>query len=625
MISQRLDYTFLRNFPKNYKRQVHLKPLSILPDRKFDLETTTKLIKMANDDYGYNECGNTVAGTTWGFNMWPSRGVFKPKPLEQNFLKLLTRLTSHVVRQINRDDINDYSINIHSKLGYPHYTSENKELIVIEKLRKLSRTRTGLNLVLNRNQPDKWEKKRQADCVLGNVDVIDRINIDRNDPESYEYSEDGLYKTMRMRLAFNFIDDTLLTLVVDTPIHSCILRLNDMMHHDLSRINSQHILSPNLNCDEILNYEKLIELSDRYRSIAKSERPKFFLPADCVRFDTQVDKQRQLAYGKGCGNVYSEILNDLLNAPFLLEGTVMGNSLKLKQKEDNFRFRNEIPFEENKSLSYTTWVVNQKWYIKQYEEIQLGSGLSMVAPIAKMIFQTINLIFVRLMQHYNEEEIIKILTGDEKEKYDILNGFIQRIDKLDIITYDEWKQINIFPLSYGDDQLWLGDPVTLKIYYQIVSEFLMLEIQNKTKFLGFEYIKGLGLKLTWNNYLKTTLFPEHDFGSNFRKYPAVSLYFKDLDYIRLSNITAEDLRNFWNKVKNLTGFDKDNFILQNFGKEVEEIKANAIKRKVMLADLFSYNPIFKQYLLTKEEKIAAGLAAAVPYQILEKAFKYLTS
>jgi len=397
------------------------------------------------------------------------------------------------------------------------------------------------------------------------------------------------------------------------------------MHHDMSRINQIPEIA---RC--IADYTFLSEFDDIYaRYIRSKESPdprRYCVAADCVRFDNQVSRARQEAYAKGIGQTYLEWLTNMLDSPFILEGCVFGDSCEVVEEEDNRRYMEDIPFRTNSDLPHTKWVANQKWYIRKYQEIQLGSGLSMVAPIAKAFFSVINLVFITAKDEGVDHQYIEKLWANDITQTEplldrLMRSVIEKISDTKQTGYShkiqDWNdRYGIIPLSYGDDQIWFGTIDSITLYLSLARQFINLELQKEAIFLGFYLIDKVGFKLTEANYLKSFLFPEHDFGSYFRKYPATAIYSKDLDYKRLGTITDDWLNTWWKDVEAVTGFNKDNYIEQNLEREKREI--------ALLGHQLSSNMIRgKRYLMTKEELIAAGQAVMVPSDVLVNVYQNL--
>lgn len=555
---------------------------------------------MCKVNYNFDK-GKVVTGTTWGFNMWPSPGTFKETEFEPIFLKAITKIVKGVVEQISSRDLDEYSVNLRSKLGYPFYTADSKYETVLSYLAKCEPYYYGINTVLNRNQVDKKGKKRVSPCAIGFGDVNSSIVMEDDNDLNYKYKkekyEEGDLRTMRMRLAFNFHIDTLMTLVADQPIHEVFLR-DPLMHHDMSQINLSITVKTFANAEFVNNLDTLNKMED--------ETP-IFIAADAIRFDDQQTRSRQEAYGRGVGPRYEQILQGLLDSPFLLEGTIYPNSVNITEKQNNEHLKINVPFESSNSLPYTKYVVGLPWYLKVFKEIQLGSGLSMVSGLAKAVFSTVN----HLYYAYKKRKV----QGDLTKQF--LEELLKDL-KYTTRTHNEWlAECGVIPCSYGDDQFWFGKARAVRNYFHFASNFINMELQEDPTFLGFHWIKGIGFSLTIDNYLKTFLFPEHEFGSTFRQYPAHSLKYKDLDYLRLSNMTSDDLRIFWERIEQITSFNKDEFVKSNLSKEEAEI----LKRGMELS--IPFYKIQKPYLLTASEKESLGLARKIPIGILEKVFVFL--
>jgi hypothetical protein len=124
---------------------------------------------------------------------------------------------------------------------------------------------------------------------------------------------------------------------------------------------------------------------------------------------------------------------------------------------------------------------------------QLGSGDSCVAPIAKEVLLCI----------YCEaaERLFNI-----KDKDTISTCLSSRIGPVTLC-------------NYGDDNIWFGQEKPLNELMSFVTEYLPIEEEIPTKFLGYKFIPEEGFRLSKRSYFKNWYLNERSPGSNFRRYP----------------------------------------------------------------------------------------------------------
>lgn len=584
------DDRFLLNFPKKYRRQTHLEPISCFPG--IEPQQSWNIIKDLRKFYekeGVDLYAETVPGTTWGLNMWPGEGTLLFDH-DELFNKIIKKIVKKIVTNIEQKDREEYSVNLTSKLGYPFFTND-KKLENVEHVLSNIDTYLNMNLlntVLNRNQLEKRIKERTTNCPYGYVIVNNKIDI--SDFEHYKYDSEADILTMRMRLVFNYSALNFVSLCMDQAIHTYILRTEELMHFDMSRINTE--LNQYLNYREVTNEDELLKIGDEEDIV---------IALDAERFDEQNNRDRQNAYGEGIGSNYREVQNKLLDSYYFLEGTVMGSSfLEIIKKEDNRAFRSDVkwPTFSGKEV-WANWVSKRDFYLKLFKDVQLGSGISYVSSFGKVIFQAINHIYTCEVQGIDPE----ITEYTSYNRYEWISRF------------------GILPLSYGDDQFYFGKARSVRRYLQVARKFIKLNVETLLTFLGFGWINGVGFKLTKRNYMKNEIGPEHEFGSHFRRFPAIGLLSKDHDYKMLGTSDIEDFIIRHDNLLKEKGFDKKRFIELNLS---EEKRLLDIEGKLLNAFSWKLN-LNKIYLMTKKEKALLGLYGNINQELIDKTFTYLKS
>jgi hypothetical protein len=198
---------------------------------------------------------------------------------------------------------------------------------------------------------------------------------------------------------------------------------------------------------------------------------------------------------------------------------------------------------------------------------QLGSGDSCVAPIAKEVLLCI----------YCEaaEQLFNV-----KDKDTISTCLSSRIGPVTV-----W--------NYGDDNIWFGQKGSLSELMSFMSEYLPIEEEIPTKFLGYKFIPEEGFRLSKRSYFKNWYLNERSPGSNFRKYPDLGWMQRREVYAMQGEPGLPDL------------FPEENKIIGRHGTSVSQIydRANLQASYVYTKGATDSRVIIgKGYQLTAEER-----------------------
>jgi hypothetical protein len=550
--------------------------------------------------------GNVIPGTSWGINIWPGETKIERHFLEPRLLKAMTQVAAKF-RDIVQNDptlLNEFDVNMNSKLGYPYYTSENKVIHVIDILLTNS-IEPGIATTLTRNQVDKKGKIRKIDTLIGNVVVENKVRLDHK--FGYIYDSEGEFETMRGRAAFNFPKENMKSQGVDSAVHTAILINTPSMHHDMSTAYT----SPEY--QKAKDYEEITSVDDL---ISGDPEDNIKVCTDAVRFDYQQDVPRQLAYGEGIGPVYKHWIDTANKSPFLIEGSILPNSYREIVKPNGVRLKPvdlqalAVKFGINNRLTpYGIGMSNKKFFLVNFQNMQMGSGLSLVTTLPKVLF--IVLMTISRLYYRKFGPILRQTDLDEHK----LSTCFEEFEEIGITLTQQpnltWLNDFCCLWSYGDDQCWFGQRKAILTAWYIYKLFIELDVESTLSFLGFRIAKD-GIYLTAYNFGRTEQDPEHAFGTGFRRFPAVALKCKVDDYKRLGNMPAA-----WyterTKLLKQAGFDEESYIRDNFEQQLRESNYEPNWKNIL----------GKYYLMTKEERRKTGVYRPVPESILLTNFNYM--
>lgn len=204
---------------------------------------------------------------------------------------------------------------------------------------------------------------------------------------------------------------------------------------------------------------------------------------------------------------------------------------------------------------------------------QFASGDSAVAPVQKEIFTALYGEFFRTTRSLSYEAALNLVWQGGDKRLTIRN--------------------------YGDDNSVSGDKGEIEAVYQMLKEYLHVEIEDPPKFLGFVWYDDLGWKLPLDSYLTKTYLNERAPYSNFRKYPNLGWVEKRKVYATLGHPSvAQDV------------FPYEDKVLKQMGLEWYEVQEKAEgEKKATLRSPGLLNPLWtlnKDYAMTAEEKLATN-------------------
>lgn len=211
---------------------------------------------------------------------------------------------------------------------------------------------------------------------------------------------------------------------------------------------------------------------------------------------------------------------------------------------------------------------------------QFASGNSAVAPVQKEIFFC-------LMQEFAETQLG--LSATESARFVLSGGGGS-------IYFD----------NYGDDNHVFGDEGACKAYFDFLKDYLHVEEEEPTKFLGF-LASGEGFKLGPHSYILKTWLNERRPGSTFRKFPFYGWREKRKVYSQygLPEIAADV-------------FPFENALLERLGLPWAEIERKAVEESRYVSALTPGAEAAlitgKDYQLTTEQKLASGLFDGMPVE-----------
>jgi hypothetical protein len=203
--------------------------------------------------------------------------------------------------------------------------------------------------------------------------------------------------------------------------------------------------------------------------------------------------------------------------------------------------------------------------------IQLGSGLSCVAPVAKELLCVLYAAYFRERHHLQHEEALE-LTLDGGDSY-----------------------VNI--MNYGDDNTIYGpDKKELHKCYHFLARYLPIAIEDPPAFLGYTYPP---FQLRSSSYVLNLWEPERAPGSRFRPYPFYGMLERDKVY--LEQTVTNEVRDLMMEQYHLLedyGYTRK-LIQQQAAREFRELESGddlALNKNVLLG---------KEYLITEEEKLGS--------------------
>jgi len=221
--------------------------------------------------------------------------------------------------------------------------------------------------------------------------------------------------------------------------------------------------------------------------------------------------------------------------------------------------------------------------VKDGYEVQLGSGDSAVAPIAKEFIATILLAYCKK----------KNLEFDKLLKHELP----------EFAVYD-----------YGDDIIITSDDPDWSIdVYQFMAQFLQLEIEEPPRFLGYEYNDQQDdFKLAERSYVNNFYRPENAPLSALREYFFLGYFQRIAEYRKHGNQQVQDF------------IDVEQDMLNKYRKlsEYEDRRLSDIA-KLGNTSLPTNYVLGKYYLLTEEEKVRLGIADALDDATKRTAIRYL--
>lgn len=210
---------------------------------------------------------------------------------------------------------------------------------------------------------------------------------------------------------------------------------------------------------------------------------------------------------------------------------------------------------------------------------QLGSGISCVAPIAKEIFLILYSAYFQNRYGWSKSDCLRrVLEGGSS---------------------------GCFFLNYGDDNVLFGEEAEIHKCHEFLKQFLTVEKEDPSKFLGYYYTDQTGFFLGKQSYLLNFYLAERSPKTRFRPYPFLGIKLRREVFgregepdIRTKIIPKED--ELWNSY----GYTLARILIAAEREEELALASN---------DLNEVKYLGKEYLMSEEEK------AALPrYSILDK-------
>lgn len=189
--------------------------------------------------------------------------------------------------------------------------------------------------------------------------------------------------------------------------------------------------------------------------------------------------------------------------------------------------------------------------------------------------------------------------------------------------------------NYGDDNLIWGQRAVVLACFEFVGQYLHVEEELPTKFLGMLFnsdahnsgsesepqslhstgSRSLRFRLPLTSYLLKSYLNERRPGSAFRPYPYFGWVKKREAYSQLGD--AEACASL---------FAKEDEVISRYGLTWDMIKKRAAEEAALSVSEVMRNKPFilgKDYQLTDEEKVAAGLAEPLPHDLTRRCFDRL--
>lgn len=405
-----------------------------------------------------------------------------------------------------------------SKLGAPFFENVENKLDVIRpywtQLLKGDLSlfeQENIFVITNvRLQPESRKKIREMPYIMDNEYL--ELKVD----EKFRYMKDVDRVGSRNRMVYNFPGPiNLLMQVVDSMIHNVYMN-SIFAHHNMTALVGKRLPGKAL----------FLDVSHFERSAGA------ILPLRA----------------KYIGGLYGQMLVRMLNLRFLSLG-LDGYTYFIKTDGDVTLKHNEIHVPDI--------------------FVQLGSGLSVVAPVAKELLHILYSSFFVEEFGYTKDEAISIVYEGGNNELRMMN--------------------------YGDDNVIFGNDVSLiHRCYDWIAKFLPVSIEVPPAFLGYTYPP---FQLRTSSYVLNEWEPERPPFSRFRPYPFYGMVERDKVY-REQTITktVRELEVLKYKLLSDFGYTRELINMEAY-RESERIKSEdtlASNTNVLLG---------KEYLLTAEDKL----------------------
>jgi hypothetical protein len=374
-----------------------------------------------------------------------------------------------------------------SRLGYPEFSiSEEKTEIVLSYLDKI--WRHDLSFMEGAYVTCNVRLQPDPPTKVREYTYLDdslQAYTEEVDAEGRRDKKTGRL-TSRTRLVFNFPLVNMATQIADTAIHHAILQF-PFAHHRMNTWVRRTINAP----------------------------ARFFM--DVKHFDRNVGPLIPIR-AKQLGALYSDLTDQMLACPYL--------------------------------------VPTEKWkpaFVKPDRSagymVQLGSGISAVAPVAKELFLILYTTFWMREKGTSFERALETMVKGTPE---------------------------LTIMNYGDDNIVTGEPGVVKRCVDYISEYLPIEEEDPPRFLGYNYDPQKGFFLSKDSYLKNFYLNERAPGSRFRQYPWMGIVLRRRVYAEQGDptVTTEVVpfeREMWKEI----GLTED-LLISFYQRDVEAAGSQAM-------------------------------------------------